>query len=258
MASQLKPPKPDLFYGDDKQPPYVRSWLFEVETYFGACLAEFTDLQKVKLAASFLRGNAQLWWQQHCHMADSATPVISWAAFRDAITAQFGGYDEVEKAIESLHYLKQGTSVSSYIHDWNEALLKIPAEQIIDPMMTNWFISGLKSSTQVHVRIAKPTTLKEAMTLADRIDRVQPTTLPTRHRTFDAPSSPKLEFSKSDNFGHHSFTNGAEPMMLGTMTAALTPAEKQYLYNNDGCFYCRKPHAGHASYNCPNKKKRNA
>ena len=33
----------------------------------------------------------------------------------------------------------------------------------------------------------------------------------------------------------------------------LTPDKKQELYDNDGCFYCRVPHADHTCQNCPER-----
>ena len=35
--------------------------------------------------------------------------------------------------------------------------------------------------------------------------------------------------------------------------AALTPEERAYLSENNGCFYCRKTNAGHLARNCPQK-----
>jgi len=46
----------------------------------------------------------------------------------------------------------------------------------------------------------------------------------------------------------------AEAARAGDRPAKLTPKERQYLFDNDGCFYCRETHSGHRATNCPKKK----
>ena len=278
-SSQLpRPPKPEIFWGDDKRPPFVRSWLFEMEVFFSN-YPELTDMARINYVQLFLRGVAQNWWHLCTRMMDSGTleRISTWETFKRAITAQFGGFDEVEKAIESLTRLRQVSTVSLYIHQWNETLLMIPPEHVVDPMMTSWFVAGLKPFIQVHVRIAKPSTLREAMSLADRIERVR--------------YWPASYMGKSGgNYRHRPpvHATGPEPMVLGNITAPRTPprsrqeaapnlayprpaiqvprktsakpikplsdSQRDYLRATNGCFYCRRPNAGHISTNCPLKK----
>lgn len=267
-----EPPKPEFFWGMDSKPPTVGTWLFQLNTLFK--FWNMTDTDRLKYAILFLRGWAQTWWQQCEAMAacNTLTPIQTWEQFQSAIRRQFGGFDEVEKARDDLARVRQTASVMAYVHRFHEAMLKLPADQIVDADLRHRFISGLKPNTQLQVKIANPTTLQEAMNVADRIDRVRPTWRPNvpgrtsrpinAHAFSDGPvpmelgamkSKPVAFAPKPSKFPPASAEKPALPNSDKIITKPLSDAQRRFLYQNDGCYYCRKPHAGHISRNCPAK-----
>ena len=53
-----------------------------------------------------------------------------------------------------------------------------------------------------------------------------------------------------NKFGSNNYNNRQQQKNLGK----LTPEERNFLRANDGCYRCRKPHAGHVAANCPNNR----
>ena len=182
-----EPPKPEIYWGMDSKPPNVYDWVYEMDKFFEFC--HLQDAQKIQWAVLFLRGWAQTWWHQvECMVAASTLEaIVTWDGFKQAITRQFGGFDLAERARDDLAKLRQTTSVMAYTQRFLEILLRIPSDQIIDSDMKHRFVAGLKPQTQLQVKIANPQTLRDAMNLADRIDRVRPvwgTGRPVPQRTF--------------------------------------------------------------------------
>ena len=207
--------------------------------------------------------------------SNTLEPIVTWDGFKQAITRQFGGFDLAERARDDLAKLRQTTSVMAYVQRFLEILLRIPSSQIVDSDMRHRFIAGLKPQTQLQVKIANPQTLRDAMNLADRIDRVRPvwgTGRPVPQRTFPV---------------HARSSGGPEPMILGSVKGRkpdrkdrpehngfgyfetkkglerspqspykpLSDAQRKFLQDTNGCFYCRKPHTDHTSRDCPLKQK---
>ena len=94
-----EPPKPEFFYGMDNKQPNVRTWLYQMDQYF-SLWPEMPDDKKIVYATNFLKSFALIWWQQCQNMVNigALDPIVTWATFAQAITYQFGGFDEIDKA----------------------------------------------------------------------------------------------------------------------------------------------------------------
>lgn len=244
-----EPPKPEFFFGTDGKHPLVRTWLFQLRQYF-RLWPTMADSEKLNYAVTLLRSHAMNWWEQQEQLIrlGTAEEFDSFDKFERAITAQFGGFDTVEKARDILASMRQVSSVETYARRFREALLLLGADNYLDSDMCHRFILGLKPWVQRLVKIEAPDTLDKAMQMAERIDRV---------RVSGPDRTSGHTHARTNSTGPSQIT----PMDIDTITPdksrprfkKLTDKEKQQLIQNNGCFYCRKPNAGHTSRNCPEK-----
>ena len=237
------PPKPEFFFGTDNKHPLVRTWLFQLRQYF-RLWPTMGNSEKIHYAVTLLRAHAMNWWEQQeqrIRLGNSET-IDTFEKFEREITKQFGGFDTVERARDTLASLRQVSSVEAYVRRFRETLLLLGADNYLDSDMCHRFILGLKPWIQRLVKIEAPGTLDEAMQMAERIDRV---------RVADPTRTPRP---------NHADSSHTTPMEIGAVTPGrpkyrkLTDQDRQRLMENHGCFYCRKPHAGHTSRNCPEKQ----
>ena len=110
----IRPKEPDLFHGN--QDENVRRWLFQVEQYFAA--VGLTDNhRKVTMAATLLRGKAQILWESVVTtmagqgIGEDACP---WSNFKTGLEQHFRPVNFEDKARSRLARLIQRTSVSDY------------------------------------------------------------------------------------------------------------------------------------------------
>ena len=243
-----EPPKPECFFGTDNEQPQVRTWLFQLRQYF-RLWPTMDDSEKINYAVTLLRSHAMNWWEQQEQRIRLGTiaDFSSFVEFEQEITKQFGGFDSVERARDILANMRQASSVEAYVRQFREALLLLGADNYLDSDMCHRFILGLKPWIQKLVKIEAPATLDKAMQMAERIDRVR-------------ESAPDRISSNTDSRNLHNHQAQTTPMEIDAITPdkprfrKLTDEEKHTLIQNEGCFYCRKPRAGHTSRNCPDKK----
>ena len=196
-------------------------------------------------------------------------PVATYDQFEAAITAQFSVIDEAEKARDTLDSLKQTSSVAALNQRFNETLLLIPPdERSKDVDLRHMYIKKLKPSVRLQVRLAEPKSLAQAMEIADRVDSVR--ILDPFFKRESAGESSASSFESSDVVHDSAQSDQTheqsepEPMVLGSVRMSagqyqkkskpLTEEEREMLREQNGCFYCRKPNAGHQARDCPVKK----
>ena len=167
----LKPKKPEPFKG--KRNERVDMWLNKMEQCFiGTALAEE---RQVAVATSYLEGAANTWW---CAHIIETTPdnlreqrIVKWSDFKEALTAQFRTIHPEKLARDKLWSLKQTTSVTNYVYDFNTLCLDIG--DIAESEKLDKFVRGLKASVAEKLEIEDPQTLTDAMAIAQRIDQIQ-------------------------------------------------------------------------------------
>jgi hypothetical protein len=121
------------------------------------------ELQKVALASYHLEGEANQWWQWVHRLHEEERRVLSWTNFEDELWARFGP-SECEDFDEALLRIRQGGSLRDYqrefehlgnrVHGWTQRAL------------VGTFMGGLKTKISDGIRMFKPQTLKEAISLA--------------------------------------------------------------------------------------------
>lgn len=236
-----------------------------------------TDAEKISLAVMFLKGSALSWWQGLVHSTVDACPFVTFQDFKSALTAAFQDPNFVERARHTLGKLRQTTSVRAYLDLFRSVCLRIPAEQMLDAEKKQRFVEGLKPYVRTQVMLRFPATFDDAAKLADQFDRA----------VYDANPSP-LRHGRNGNYVPRPMTPSSTapapvPMEVDTLQTSsrnsqppfrrsagppsrrnfrknkprLSDEQRASLMQNKGCFYCRKPNAGHLSYNCPERSRAN-
>ena len=238
----LKPPKLTTFTGSAKDRRNLEDWLFSVDTHLAALPAPPAEVQRINYVAAYFTATALKWWRLHAPTLTG--PNATYATFVTALRAAFGAHNTQLKAREQIDSLKHTTTVAAYNVKFRDLLLEVPDMQ--PPEQLYRYVAGLKPSTKQHVLITNPQTLDEAMALADRVDQT----------VYDAragnPAGPRR---RPWSTGHPGGA-GPVPMEIGAMAGPpqgraktkLTPQDRQYLLDNNGCFYCRK--LGHTIQQC--------
>ena len=136
--------------------------------------------QKVSLVSFHLEGEANQWWQWAHWTYREEGQMMTWEAFEDELWARFGPTD-CEDFDEALSRIKQVGSLRDYqsefeklgnrVHGWTQKAL------------VGTFMGGLKLEIAEGIRMFKPQSLKEAISLARMKDEQM-----KRHRQFLRPT----------------------------------------------------------------------
>ena len=163
------------FAGDDPT-----EWFNRVAQFFE--FQRTPEDQKVSLAAFHMEGEANQWWQWLNRTYKEENRTVTWTMFADELWARFGPTDG-EDFDEALSHIKQSGSLRDYqrefeklgnrVHGWTQKAL------------VGTFMGGLKPEIADGIRMFKPKTLKEAISLARTRDEQL-----TRQRRFACPIPP--------------------------------------------------------------------
>ncbi|RVW76696.1 Transposon Tf2-8 polyprotein [Vitis vinifera] len=163
------------FAGDDPT-----EWFNRVAQFFE--FQRTPEDQKVSLAAFHMEGEANQWWQWLNRTYKEENRTVTWTMFADELWARFGPTDG-EDFDEALSHIKQSGSLRDYqrefeklgnrVHGWTQKAL------------VGTFMGGLKPEIADGIRMFKPKTLKEAISLARTRDEQF-----TRQRRFACPIPP--------------------------------------------------------------------
>lgn len=168
-TAKLEFPK---FSGEDPT-----EWFARVEQFFE--FQKIAEVQKVSLASFHLEGEANQWWRWLSRTFKEDGKEVTWAVFEEELGARFGP-TEGEDFDEALSHIQQVGSLRDYqrefeklgnrVHGWTQKA------------MVGTFMGGLKSEIAEGIRMFKPQTLKEAISLARMRDE-----LLVRQRKFTRP-----------------------------------------------------------------------
>lgn len=196
-------------------------WFSKVYQFFA--YQNTPEAQKTVLASFHLEGEANQWWQWLHKAYKEERRTVTWAVFEEELWARFEA-TECEDSDEALSWVRQVGSLRDYqqeferlgnrVHGWTQKVL------------VGIFMGGLKLEISDGIRMFKPKTLKEAISLA----RMRANQL-LRQRKFTQPV----------------LTNRLPNAMLGsTPVKRLTWDEMQKRRTQRLCFNCpEKFSAGH-------------
>lgn len=137
------------------------TWLNRVEQFFD--LHEIEKDNKVRYAAFYLEGKANVWWQWLGRVYRKKGRRIWWKIFKKELIIRFGpseytNYDEALAHIRQngtlREYQKEFERLASRVYDWPEKAL------------VGAFIGGLKNDLAAEVRVFRPKTYAAAVDIA--------------------------------------------------------------------------------------------
>jgi hypothetical protein len=170
------------------------------------------------------------------------TPITTWSAFQAAIREQFSSANTTRAARDEISVLRQTRSVKAYADEFQTLLIQIPNMGPEDQL--DRFIRGLKDKVRIELELREPTTLAEAIRIAEKLDMIM----------FGA-RAPRQDHHQV-MMSHHQPYQGPAPMEIGSVHVprrpTLTAEDKSRLRAERRCFYCKEKN--HIAALCPKKR----
>jgi hypothetical protein len=271
-VSHTKSAMPDKFNGCDKAPT-IANWLFSVRRYLR--VTKTGEDERIDIASTFFTGTALDWW----HGVEKAEGELiyrwSWSDFEARCLRRFQGVNESQLALHRLLKWKQTSSLNVYLAGFQAMAQQVPSELLPEPTRIFVFTEGLNNELQKSVRLMQPTTLDEAIGVAqrasvtlqpvsqffqpsNRYSHRQPSTMarassqinraasgsrfaPLMVENMEDVTQPNVNYSEL-NYGH------TEGTTSDVECSALT-AEQRKLFRENKCFKCKR--VGHRLNDCP-------
>lgn len=137
-------------------------WLTKANQFFD--FQATPDNEKVSLASYHMQGEANEWWQWlHRTYKVEDNKEVTWEIFVDELWARFGPTD-CEDFDESLSKIRQLGSLRDYQKEFERLGNKVKGWT--QKALVGTFMGGLKTEIADGIRMFKPKTLKEAISLA--------------------------------------------------------------------------------------------
>ena len=258
-----KPLKPTP-YGGKVDAIASLNFIENLEEYF--TIVKLPQEEWVPHAVGYL-GEARGWWRA----SKQSVKTTAWATFRSTFLQQFTPADSVNAARHRLNHLQQGHDpVLDYITKFNDLLRLIPE---LDAGQARFiFIEGLEHELSKQVRLARPSTLqdaiREATILYDILHHNEPTSKPSSDTSNSGPEPMDINGfftklnafltrnNKINNRNYRNFTNRQNPnnnrgtnVNRTTNPPRLDNAERERCMRLGLCLRCRQH--GHISRDCP-------
>ncbi|KAF8927437.1 hypothetical protein BGZ47_002158, partial [Haplosporangium gracile] len=219
----------------------------------------------VQYTALNLTDDAKSWWR-----SSGLTIHSSWPDFKQAFLDFHTPPNAAVAALTALESLRQGKrTVASYTHDFRRLRRRVPS--LDDTTALHWYKKGLEKETSKEVMLRQPATLDIAITQATLVHSILYPDGPTGFKTSPQQTSDMeidtLQVTINNltaqvNYlarrsGYNHGQNNTKPFVYnpntnykpgGPLPPKLLQPEKDYLYNNGGCYKCRK--LGHLGPDC--------
>ncbi|KAL8091683.1 hypothetical protein AgCh_034082 [Apium graveolens] len=137
-----------------------KGWVLKAEQYFDFVSIE--EAKKVKLAVMHFEGKASTWYRYY----QTSKVNVHWKTFQNDVILEFEN-PESRKVQDQFNKLKQTTTVGEYEDQFEEmrALVVHKNKGFNEEYFMSSFISGLKESIKVVVRMFRPQSLSDAIFL---------------------------------------------------------------------------------------------
>ena len=125
-------------------------FLYKMELYLDANGISEATKEAVKLATNYLTSHAFTWWRLReidvKNPESDVVEILTWAAFKEAITAHFRVLDQGRRARTLIRNLRQLGSVRAYTQQFQALLLETPETAEVDRIHD--YCAGLKKGHQ--------------------------------------------------------------------------------------------------------------
>jgi hypothetical protein len=146
--------QPPLFHTAD-EPLDADAWLRTIKSKFTLLAAPCSDENKALFAAQQLRGTARIWWDQY-HAIQPAGHVITWDEFRTAFRAHHIPEGLIERKLNELLNLTQGThTVLQYAQFFNHLCQYVGYHADNDAHRRDRFRRGLNTKLKERLNLVK-------------------------------------------------------------------------------------------------------
>ncbi|KAF2291273.1 hypothetical protein GH714_022111 [Hevea brasiliensis] len=173
------------YSGDDPT-----EWFTRVDQFFE--YQGTPDSEKVSLASYHLRGEANEWWQWLRRTHTEAGTAVTWAIFSEELWSRFGPTD-CEDFDESLSKIRQTGLLRDYQREFERLGNRVKGWT--QKALVGTFMGGLKPEIAEGIRMFKPKTLKEAISLArmrdEQLLRQKKAIRPSYQTSFLSPTTSK-------------------------------------------------------------------
>ena len=156
--------EPDTYHGD-RGLDTATGWIRSVERYVE--MANLGNHKWVDYAATLLRDEADIWWQQQERMGDCD----EWLVFKRRFLANFSPPNRLQLARDRLASLVQTSSVATFVSQFQAAWSSVPS--MMDEEALDRFQRGLAPTIRLQVMTRFPTSTDEAMRLALAVEAAQ-------------------------------------------------------------------------------------
>ena len=136
-------------------------WINRVDQF--CAFQEVAVEDKVRLASFHLEGEANYWWQWYKKTMDDEHSNITWETFEDEIRSRFGP-TEADDFDEALTRIRQVGTLRDYQQEFEQLSTRVRGWT--QKALVGAFMGGLKWEIAEGIRIFKPKSIKEAMSLA--------------------------------------------------------------------------------------------
>ncbi|CAA0806270.1 Unknown protein, partial [Striga hermonthica] len=141
------------------------AWLNRAAQYFE--LNETEGNERVRYAAYYLDGEANVWWQWLTSVYRSRQRVITWGDFERELLTRFG-ISDYHNYDEALSRVRQTGSLRDYLKEFGRLACRVRGWP--ETALVGTFIGGLKFDLAAEVRLELPESMHEAMEVARRRD----------------------------------------------------------------------------------------
>jgi hypothetical protein len=267
--STIRIPKPDFFYGKATTMMEINTWIHTMKEYLELC--EVAQARQSKIAAIYLRGTAQDWYMDN--FRDKSLPLLD--EFLEMLKNKFTPPGHIRECRHKLENFRQNKthSVIEHTAEFRAILAELkgrPGYLETDEGIVERYIESLRPDLRLGIQMSRTTAyanLDEAYAAAQFIYQSieQQRVVDNLRRTQSRQETSSEYYRAPWNIARRNYrsntstvsnatpnpTNPTNPTNRTQRLAKITDEEKRILKENDGCFACRQPNAGHMSRNCP-------
>ena len=280
-GTAIKAYKPDLYHGDRNK---LEAWLLQVDRYFHLAGDKIEDNDKVVLATSYHRGDAEKWsnpiikryMDDSITDADNTALVEDWDAFKTKMRQNFSPFKESLIAEQKIQTLRQTRSAADYTTqfqqyathiEWDDNALMRMYRQGLKPMVRRELMRSGANITNLNELIEEAIRLDNELYELALEERLFNQGMRSSDNRNDRPRQQHHRRSQPNQGRQRSYqprtpgayaTDGYEPMHLDNLNKGKGPSKPHFKKHKDdkkkiNCYACGKE--GHIARNCMSKNK---